>query len=210
MRSAAASREPRRAPLDEKATVALLEECGALRHGHFLLSSGLHSPVYVQCALLLEHPRRAARVGEALARRLAPLRPDCVVSPALGGLIIGHEVARGLNVPFRFTERVDGTMVLRRSFQLRPGERVVVVEDAITTGKSTREVIDVVRQAGAEAVAVGAIINRTASGNPFDLPFFALVRLEAPVYDPASGDPKPDWFGVPEKPGSRPMPVPAP
>jgi len=180
----------------------LLTATGALRTGHFILSSGLHSPIYVQCARLLQHPAYAERAGKALARRLISLRPDSVLSPALGGLIIGHEVARALGVPFRFTERQEGRMRLRRSFELAPGERVVIVEDAVTTGRSTRETAEVAQAAGARVVAVGAIIDRGDGGNPFGVPFFALLDVDAPVYDPASGEPLPDW-GEPEKPGSR-------
>lgn len=198
-----AAKTPMREALSAAELEALLGETGALRRGHFILSSGLHSPVYVQCALLLQHPRHAQRVGRALARRLAPLRPDSVLSPALGGLIIGHEVASALGVPFRFTERREGDMALRRSFELRPGERVVIVEDAVTTGRSTRETAEVAAGAGAQVVAVGAIIDRSGGSSPFEVPFFALLAVEAPTWDPASGDPMPDW-GQPEKPGSRP------
>jgi orotate phosphoribosyltransferase len=193
-----------RAALSQEEVEGLLESSGALRRGHFILSSGLHSPVYVQCALLLEEPRRAERVGRALARRLAALRPDSVLSPAMGGLIIGHEVARALGVPFRFTERHEGEMALRRSFRLAAGERVVIVEDVVTTGRSTREAAELVTAAGAQVVAVGAIIDRSGGAEPFDSPFFSLVRLDAPVYDPASGAPPPADWGEPEKPGSRP------
>lgn len=183
----------------------LLEKTGALRRGHFVLSSGLHSPVYVQCARLLEDPKVARRVGRALARRLAPLRPHSVLSPALGGVIIGHEVAAALGVPFRFTEREKGEMKLRRSFQLKAGERVALVEDAVTTGKSTREAAAVAAGTGAEVVAVGGIIDRTGAKNPFEVPFFALLKLDIPTYDPSSGEPPPDWAqdGAGEKPGSR-------
>ncbi|MGE5234184.1 MAG: orotate phosphoribosyltransferase, partial [Acidobacteriota bacterium] len=125
--------------IDERSLRALLEESGALREGHFRLSSGLHSPAYVQCALLLQEPARARRLGGELARRLAEHRPESVLSPALGGVVIGHEVAAALGVPFRFTERQEGAMALRRGFALRGGERVAVVEDVVTTGKSTRE-----------------------------------------------------------------------
>lgn len=192
----------------EKLTAAELEEilvtAGALRRGHFILSSGLHSPAYIQCALLLEDPARAERVGRALARRLAPLRPESVLSPALGGVIIGYEVARALGVPFRFTERKGGEMTLRRSFELRAGERVVVVEDVVTTGGSTRETAAVAAAAGARVVAVGAIIDRSGREDLFETPFFPLLRLSVPTYDPASGEPMPDW-GEPERPGSRPV-----
>ncbi len=182
----------------------LLEKTGALRRGHFVLSSGLHSPAYVQCARLLEDPKLARRAGKALARRLAPLRPDSVLSPALGGVIIGHEVAAALGVPFRFTEREKGEMRLRRSFQLRGGERIALVEDAVTTGKSTREAAAVVVAAGAEVVVVGSIVDRSAEGNPFGVPFFSLLKLDIPTYDPSSGEPPPGWMETAlEKPGSR-------
>src|SRR6185436_12743379 len=125
---------------------ALLRETGALLHGHFRLTSGLHSPSYVQCARLLEHPRNAKALGEALAARLRPLGAQKIVSPALGGVIIGYTVAEALGVPFVFTERKDGAMTLRRGFRVGDGERVVIVEDVVTTGKSTRETADVVRQ----------------------------------------------------------------
>jgi orotate phosphoribosyltransferase len=195
-----------REALSPAETEALLAESGALRRGHFVLSSGLHSPVYVQCALLLEEPRRARRVGRALARRLASLRPESVLSPALGGLIIGHEVAAALEVPFRFSERREGKMALRRSFRLCPGERVAVVEDVVTTGLSTRETAALAAAAGAQVVAVAAIIDRTAGGNPFDVPFFSLLKIEVPTWDPAGGGSPPAWANEIEKlekPGSR-------
>jgi orotate phosphoribosyltransferase len=182
----------------------LLALSGALRQGHFLLSSGLHSPAYVQCALLLEDPHRARRVGEALARLLAPLAPSAVVAPALGGLIIGHEVAAALGVPFRFTERQDGVMALRRGFSFEPGEPVVVVEDVITTGKSTRETVGVIEKAGAKVVGIGAILDRSgdAGGSSSPLPFAALLRLDLPVYE-SERCPLCRAGGHPEKPGSR-------
>lgn len=180
----------------------LLGESGALREGHFELSSGLHSAAYVQCALLLEDPRRARRVGRGLARLLASLRPAAVVSPALGGLIVGHEVAEALGLPFRFTERKDGRMTLRRGFHLAPGERVVIVEDVVTTGKSTREAAEVVRQAGGNVLAVGAVVDRTGGGDPFDLPFFSLIDLDLPSWAPEEC-PLCRAGGHAEKPGSR-------
>lgn len=179
----------------------LLRESGALREGHFQLSSGLHSSGYVQCALLLESPARARRVGEWLAERLAGYRVDSVLSPALGGVIIGHETAAALRVPFRFVERREEEFILRRGFRLAAGERVVVVEDVVTTGKSTREAAEVARRLGAEVVAVGAIIDRGA-GDAFSVPFEALLRLDLPTWEPgecrlcASGSSA-------ESPGSR-------
>lgn len=184
----------------------LLEESGALAQGHFELSSGRHSAAYVQCALLLEDPRRARRVGRALGRLLASLRPASIAAPALGGLIVGHEVAEALGVPFRFTERHEGSMALRRGFRFEPGERVAVVEDVVTTGRSTREAAEVVRAAGAEVVAVGSIIDRTRSGEggtePFEGPFFSLLDLNLASW-PAGECPLCRGGERPVKPGSR-------
>jgi len=185
----------------------LLEESGALRRGHFLLSSGLHSPAYVQCALLLQDPRRARRVGEELAARLAAFCPDSVLSPALGGVVIGYVVASALGVPFRFTEREGGAMALRRGFALRPGERVAVVEDVVTTGKSTRETAQLAARHGAVVVAIGAILDRSGGRPGFEVPFASLVTLDLPAHE-AAECPLCRSGGVPEKPGSRPQPVP--
>jgi orotate phosphoribosyltransferase len=171
---------------DSEHILGLFRDSGALLEGHFLLSSGLHSSRYLQCALVLEDPARAERLGRALAASVG-VKPSVVVSPALGGLIIGHEVARALGVRHIFTERdAAGRAVLRRGFALRPGDRVVVVEDVVTTGLSTREVIAVVRAAGAEVLAVAAIIDRSGvdqSGNraAFDVPFVSLAQLDVPA-----------------------------
>ena len=140
----------------------LLEQVGAIRTGHFELSSGRHSATYIQCALVLQHPQHAEQLGRALAERFKDHTVACVVSPALGGLIIGHEVARALGVRSLFVERDrSGQMALRRGFELNPGERVLVIEDVWTTGGSTREAIGVVEQEGGLAVAAGAIIDRS-------------------------------------------------
>ena len=183
----------------------LLAESGALRRGHFLLSSGLHSAAYVQCALLLEDPVRARRVGRELAEELRTFHPESVLSPALGGLIIGHEVAAALGVPFRFTERKGEEMGLRRGFTLRQGERVVIVEDVVTTGRSTLETAALATGRGARVLALGAIIDRTEGRNPFDIPFRSLLKLDLPSYA-AADCPLCRVGGVPEKPGSRPDP----
>lgn len=179
-----------------------LRHSGALRSGHFVLSSGLHSPVYVQCALLLQDPASARAVGRTLARRLAPLRPDSVLAPALGGLIVGHEVAAALGVAMRFTERQEGRMRLRRSFALEPEERVVIIEDVVTTGRSTRETIAIADGFGAQTVAVGSLIDRSGGENPFAVPFFSLLAMDVQTWDPNSQEPMPDWGEV-ESPGSR-------
>ncbi len=160
----------------------LLEESGALEKGHFRLSSGRHSANYVQCALLLEEPALAARVGEMLAGRLRELEPESVLSPALGGLVIGQLVAAALGVPFRFCERREGSMVLRRGFRLRPAERVAVIEDVITTGGSAAEAAMLAEEAGAEVAAVGAIILRGA-GEALSTPGVGLLRLELASWD---------------------------
>ncbi len=185
-------------------TLEDMTTAGALLEGHFKLSSGLHSSRYLQCALYLALPARAEAAGRQLAARLKNSAAQLVVSPALGGVIIGHEVARALeDVPFFFTERADGAMTLRRGFRVEPGTRVLVVEDVVTTGGSTREVMDVVEREGASVVGVGAIVNRSGQENPFaPLPFAALLTVEVPTFKPESC---PQCAtGVPlVKPGSR-------
>jgi orotate phosphoribosyltransferase len=179
---------------------------GALLEGHFRLSSGLHSPNYLQCALVLQHPAEAEALGkalgEALAATLADVKPTAVLSPALGGLIIGHEVARALGVRAMFAERVDGTLTLRRGFDLTPDDRVVIVEDVLTTGGSTRETMEVARARGAAVVAAAAVINRSGSASPVDVTFAALAVITPPTYQP---DACPMCQrGIPvTKPGSR-------
>lgn len=194
-------------PEDEVARLALrlMEESGALQHGHFLLSSGLHSGAYVQCALLLEDPVRSRRIGDELANRLRAFHPDSVLAPALGGVIIGHEVATSLGVPFRFTERKGEEMGLRRGFQLRQGERVVIIEDVVTTGRSTLETAALATGRGARVVAIGSIIDRAAGRTPFDVPYRALLPLDLPSFHPADCPLCQDGAPPPEKPGSRPQ-----
>jgi orotate phosphoribosyltransferase len=194
-------------PDNAQILIQMLEESGALRRGHFLLSSGLHSGAYVQCALLLEDPVRARRVGSDLAEKLRSFHPDSVLAPALGGVIIGHEVAAALGVPFRFTERKGEEMGLRRGFTLRQGERVVIVEDVVTTGRSTLETAALATARGARVVAVGAIIDRSAGRDPFDVPFRALLELDLPSFSPAECPACRAGVAPPEKPGSRPDPA---
>jgi orotate phosphoribosyltransferase len=165
---------------------ALLRETGALLTGHFRLSSGLHSPNYVQCALLLEQPRNARAIGEALAQTLRGLGARKIVSPALGGVIIGYTVAEALELPFVFTERKDGVMTLRRGFRIGSGEPVVIVEDVVTTGKSTRETADVVTAQGGRVAGFASILNRSGRENPFDAPYASLLTLALETYDEAS------------------------
>ena len=187
----------------------LFESTGAYLKGHFRLTSGLHSPEYLQCARVLQFPRYAEQFGQALAARLKGLTPEkrigLVVSPAMGGLIIGHEVARALGTPFIFTERgADTKMTLRRGFSVPQGEHVAVIEDVVTTGGSTREVIELVRASGADPTSAGSIIDR--SGGTAELPgvsFAALSTLQVVAYEPESCPLC--AAGLPlVKPGSRP------
>jgi orotate phosphoribosyltransferase len=169
-------------PLD---VAALLRETGALLSGHFRLSSGLHSPGYVQCALLLEHPRNAKAIGIALAEKVRDMQPAKIVAPALGGVIIGYTVAEALDVPSIFTERKEGSMTLRRGFKIGDGERVVIVEDVVTTGKSTRETAAVVEGLGGVVAGFASILNRSGSVNPFDAPYASLLSLNLDTYEDA-------------------------
>jgi len=162
----------------------LFERVGAVRHGHFELSSGRHSSTYVQCALVLQYPESAEKLGRALAEKFKGVQIDCVASPALGGVLVGHEVARGLGVRAVFVERdISGRMALRRGFAFQPNERVLVVEDVWTTGGSTRETIAVVEQAGGLAVAAGALIDRSGNQLELNVPTKALIDLDIPSYE---------------------------
>jgi orotate phosphoribosyltransferase len=175
---------------------------GALLEGHFRLTSGLHSPGYLQCALVLQHPAEAEACGAEIAARVRGLSAQVVLSPALGGIVIGQEVGRALGVRAIFAERQDGKLMLRRGFTLAPGERVLVVEDVVTTGGSTRETIEVARAAGAAVVGAAAIIDRSGGRQSLDVPFVALAPVALPTYEPdscplcAAGQPV-------VKPGSR-------
>ncbi|MCD4748012.1 MAG: orotate phosphoribosyltransferase [Thermoanaerobaculales bacterium] len=182
-------------------------ECGSHQKGHFLLSSGLHSGDYMQCALFLARPERAERAGRLLAKALtdAGINPDVIVAPAMGGLIIGHEVARAMGRPSIFTERVEQEMVLRRGFAVAEKQSIVVIEDVVTTGKSTREVVAVLQAQGARVLAVGSIVNRSEKPNPFgDLPFRSLLSLDFPTWMPEECPLCADQTPI-AKPGSRPV-----
>ena len=162
------------------------EASGALLSGHFLLSSGLHSPDYMQCALVLSQPATASWLGDGLgnALREKKIEADLVVSPAMGGLFIGQEVARALGLSHYFTERDNGIMTLRRGFSVAPGQRVVVIEDVVTTGKSSREVMELLRAKGAAIVGLGSIVDR---GSPdLGVPTVSLLKMRIPAYDPAA------------------------
>ncbi len=175
---------------------------GALLEGHFVLTSGLHSTQYLQCALVLQHPAEAETFGRAIAEQFRNTGVETVVAPAIGGIIIGWEVARALGVRSIWTEREEGRMTLRRGFNVRPGERVLVVEDVITTGGSTRETCDALRAAGALVVGAASIIDRSGGRSDVGVPRVALATLEVPAVAPA--DCPLCAAGVPAvKPGSR-------
>lgn len=177
----------------------------ALLDGHFILSSGLRSPRYLQCARVLMDGRRAERLARALAATLpADLRSqvEAVVSPAMGGVIIGHEMGRALGRPAMFLERPDGEFQLRRGFSLDAGTKVLMVEDVVTTGLSSREAITAVHAAGAEVLAEAALVDRSAGKADLGVPFYPLIRIDVPTYDPE--DLPPELAAIPAvKPGSR-------
>jgi len=184
------------------AVLSLFRSSGALLEGHFRLSSGLHSGGYLQCALVLQYPRHAAALGEAIAAAVRSRGADVVLSPALGGIVIGQEVGHGLDVRAVFAERQDGMLTLRRGFSLGRTDRVLIVEDVVTTGGSTRETIAVAHEAGAMVVGASAIIDRGAATD-LGVPFHALARVNLPTYDPTTCPLC--ARGVPlVKPGSRP------
>jgi orotate phosphoribosyltransferase len=186
----------------------LFQSTGAYLKGHFRLTSGLHSPEYLQCALVLQHPRHAGTLGQALGEGISGLlgerKIDTVVSPAIGGLIIGHEVARALGARHMFTERdAERKMALRRGFAIQPGETAVVVEDVITTGGSSAEVVDLLRAAGAEVLAAGSIIDRSGGRASLGVPRVALATLNVVSWEPANCPLCAEGLPV-VKPGSRP------
>jgi orotate phosphoribosyltransferase len=191
--------------MEHNEALDLYRRTGAYLEGHFRLSSGLHSPGYMQSALVLQHPANAAALAEGIAAHVRNYGATVVLSPALGGLIIGHEVARALGVRAIFAERAGGTaLTLRRGFALTPADRVLVVEDVFTTGKSTRETMDVARESGATVAGAAAIVDRSGGAIDFGVPSYALVRLEVPTYDPEACPLCAE--GVPVvKPGSRPQ-----
>jgi len=177
----------------------------ALLEGHFILSSGLRSPRYLQCARVLMDPARAERLARELASRIPNIvrnQIQAVVSPAMGGVIIGHEVGRALGKPAMFVERPQGTFELRRGFRLDRGTRVLMVEDVVTTGLSSREAIDAVRATGAEVIAEAALVDRSAGKADLGIPFFPLIRIDVPTYE-ADALPA-ELASIPAvKPGSR-------
>ncbi|ABR30143.1 orotate phosphoribosyltransferase [Thermosipho melanesiensis] len=179
----------------------ILEKSGAILEGHFILSSGNHSEKYVQCARLFENPTYGEMVGNMLAKKIKKYNPDLIIGPAMGGIHIAYVTAKYLNKRNIFTERENGKMTLRRGFKIIPGEKVAIIEDVITTGKSVKEVIEIVEKMGGKICCIASIINR-ADENPFKYPYEYLTKIEIPIY-------KEDECPLckknipPEKPGSR-------
>ena len=182
----------------------VFKRSGALLEGHFRLTSGLHSSGYLQCALVLQHPQHAEALGRALGERTRALRPTLVLSPALGGIVIGQEVGRALGIRAIFAERQDGALTLRRGFIISESDRVLVVEDVLTTGGSTRETMQVAAASGGQVVGTASIVDRSAGKVRFDVPFATLLDVDLPTYEP---DRCPLCAqGLPViKPGSRPV-----
>lgn len=164
--------------------LSIFRKTGALQEGHFLLSSGLHSNVYFQCALVLQYPVYTELFCREIADYFKDFDFETVVSPALGGILVGQEVARLLNKRAIFTERTDGPMTLRRGFSLKGNEKVLICEDVITTAKSSKEVLEVVKSYGAVAVGVGSIVDRTSNKPDFEFPFFSTIKIKAETYVP--------------------------
>jgi len=191
--------------MSEAEVLAEFRAAGALLEGHFILSSGLHSPRYLQCARVLMEPARASRLAQALAASIPAAvreRIDIVVSPAMGGVIIGHEMGRALGVEAVFVERPQGVFELRRGFRLAAGQRVLLVEDVVTTGLSSREAMKAIAEAGGEAIAAAALVDRSNGAADLGVPFFPLIRLDVPSYEAA--ELPPELAALPaEKPGSR-------
>ena len=182
----------------------LFRRSGALLEGHVGLTSGLHSSGYLQCALVLQHPTHAEMLGRAIADRTRSLRPTVVLSPALGGVVIGHEVGRALGVRALFAERQDGALTLRRGFVIAENDRVLVVEDVLTTGGSTRETMQVAKASGGQVVGAASIVNRSGGRAEFDVPVASLLDIDLPTCEP--NDCPLCAQGLPViKPGSRPV-----
>ena len=182
----------------------LFRRSGALLEGHFRLTSGLHSSGYLQCALVLQYPDHAEALGRAIAERTRGLGATVVLSPALGGVVIGHEVGRALGVRAIFAERQDGALTLRRGFVLADNDRVLVIEDVLTTGGSTRETMQVARAAGAHVVGAASIVDRSGGTARFDVPLASLLDIALPTYEPGVCPLCARGIAV-VKPGSRPV-----
>lgn len=182
--------------------LAVFKKTGALLDGHFQLTSGLHSSSYLQCARVLQYPEHAAMIGRALAGEFAAERIDVVVAPAIGGIIVAHDTARAVGCRALFTERESGVMMLRRGFELNPGELVLVVEDVVTTGGSTRETIDAVTAAGGNVIGAGSIVDRSNGAVDVGVRRVSLLTLDVPAYEPSDCPLCEQGLSV-VKPGSR-------
>lgn len=195
--------------MGEDEVLAEFRAASALLEGHFILSSGLRSPRYLQCARVLMNPARAARLANALALTIPDklkAQLDCVISPAMGGVIVGHEMGRALGIDAMFVERPTGTFELRRGFALVPGQKVLLVEDVVTTGLSSREAIAAVEAVGARVIAAAALVDRSNGAADLGVPFYPLIRLDVPSY--AADALPPELAAVPAiKPGSRAEPA---
>ncbi|MFN2497510.1 MAG: orotate phosphoribosyltransferase [Pyrinomonadaceae bacterium] len=174
--------------LQSEQVIERFRQTGALLEGHFLLTSGLHSAVYLQCALVLQHPRTAEEFGREIAAHFRDVEIQTVAAPAIGGIVIGHEVARALGARFIWTERENGKMTLRRGFSVSPGEKILVVEDVVTTGGSTRETIAVLQSVGADVGGAASIIDRSSGKADVGVPRIALATLNVPSVEPAACD----------------------
>ena len=181
--------------------IEILEKTGALLKGHFLLSSGNHSEKYIQCARIFEYPQYGDMVSKMLSEKIKKYKPDLIIGPAMGGIHLAYLVAKYLNTRNIFAERENGIMTLRRGFKINKGENVAIVEDVITTGKSVKEVINLIKEAGANLCCVASIINR-AKENPFDVPYEYLLKIDLPIYSPDECPLCKQNIPI-EKPGSR-------
>ncbi len=194
--------------MTDEEVLAEFRAAEALLEGHFILSSGLRSPRYLQCARVLMNPARAARLAEALSARIPPEirgQLEAVVSPAMGGVIVGQEMGRALGLDAMFVERPSGTFELRRGFALKPGQKVLMMEDVVTTGLSSREAIKAIEEAGGQVIAAGALVDRSNGKVDLGIPFFPLIRLDVPTYE--ADNLPPELAAIPAiKPGSRAKP----
>jgi orotate phosphoribosyltransferase len=188
--------------LQPEQVIEKFRETGALLEGHFLLTSGLHSTVYLQCALVLQEPRTAEEFGRQIAAHYRDAEIETVASPAIGGIVIGHEVARALGARFIWTERESGKMLLRRGFSVSPGEKILVVEDVVTTGGSTRETVQALQDLGADVCGAASIIDRSSGSANVGVPRMALATLDVPAVEAAACEAC-GRGEVPIKPGSR-------
>ena len=182
--------------------LSIFKETEGLLEGHFILTSGMHSKTYFQCAKVLQYPWHAEKLCRPIAEHFKDQKIDTIVSPAVGGIVFGQEIARLLHVRSIFMERVDGKMTLRRGFEIKPGERILITEDVTTTGGSVKEVIEQVKQAGGEVVAVTAVVDRSAGKAQFGVDYFSLFQMEVQNYDP-SDCPMCKEGSQAVKPGSR-------